>query len=181
MIFESVKSTDHKLHTAEVTGNSEDLMESMDLQSNRKPGDFIPTLLMEDSRTWLIRLAGHSALDKAGQVSCGQERGSHPTAPEPLLRPRDCRCPHRLWYLSVQETNSVGHWNLRRCLQALCWGTGALMCGHRRLVAPVIFVPVWSCWRALLSWPKAICFISGHLSLMSQDIKQQQRFAVMLS
>lgn len=63
---------------AEVMGNSENLMESMDLQSDRMQGGLIPTLLMENSRTQLLHLAQLSALDKAGQVSCGQERGSHP-------------------------------------------------------------------------------------------------------
>lgn len=93
---------------AEVMGNSENLMGNMDLQSDRKQGGLIPTLLMVDSRTQVIHLARHSALDKAGQGSQGWERGSNPAAPQLLLQPGTCRCPQCLWSLSVQETNSVG-------------------------------------------------------------------------
>lgn len=74
--------------------NSENLMGSMDLQSARKQGGLIPILLMEDSRAQLTHLAWHSALDKAGQASCGQNRGSHPAAPQLLLKPGACRCPN---------------------------------------------------------------------------------------
>lgn len=79
---------------AEVMSNSENLMGRMDLQSARKQGDLIPTLLVEDSRTQLTHLAQHSVLDQLGQVSCGWDRGSQPAAPQLLLQPGACGCPN---------------------------------------------------------------------------------------
>lgn len=96
---------------AEVMGNSEYLMGSTDLQSDRKQGGLIPTLLMEDSRTQLIHLARHSALDETGQARCGRERGPNPAAPQLLWQPGACRCPQCLW---------LSHPNVPVCREPQC-------------------------------------------------------------
>lgn len=105
----------------------------------------------------LIHLAWHSALGKAGQVSCAQEWGSHPEL-------HSCSCSLELSDVPsafgpcLYRGPTVWDTEIFTDARRLCVEAPRHQCGHSRLVAPVIFVTVWSCWRVLLSWSKAICF-----------------------